>query len=89
MNIASEAAFETVIEGYLLQHGYEQVPRAAPEPGPFCKFTHPYPNLPIRDLWGPPRIPPALRQCTADNRPKTLTPSATALPNLTRSRSDK
>jgi hypothetical protein len=25
MNIASEAAFETVIEDYLLQHGYEQV----------------------------------------------------------------
>ena len=36
--------------------------RAAPKPGLFCKFTHPYPNLPILPTGGPPRIPPVLRK---------------------------
>ena len=44
--------------------------RAAPAPGPFCKFTHPYPNLPIRGRRGPPRIPPVGRKCTASDQPK-------------------
>jgi hypothetical protein len=36
--------------------------RAAPKPGPLCKFTHPYPNLPIRGRRGPPSFPPVRRR---------------------------
>jgi hypothetical protein len=36
--------------------------RASPKAGLFCKFTRPYPNFPILDRQGTPRIPPVLRK---------------------------
>ena len=45
--------------------------RAAAEPGPFCKFTHPYPNLPIRGRRGPPSFPPVRCQRSLRSPPPT------------------
>jgi hypothetical protein len=48
--------------------------RAAPAPGPFCKFTHPHPNLPMCGRRGPKTV----RNMTAPSyNLKVLSQSAT------------
>src|SRR5260221_540915 len=45
---------------------------ATHKPGLKFRFTHPYSNFPILLLPSPPRIPPVLRQCPAQEPARTL-----------------